>query len=94
MACYQERCPQCGKIPPGRKALPAKTVKEDRRVKAGTTKMPGQQQNILRAGDESSVSVRQDNWGLVAGPRNYGYNQHRNSGKNSSLGPRLSDSIV
>ena len=27
MACYQERCPQCGRIPPGRKALPGKKFK-------------------------------------------------------------------
>jgi hypothetical protein len=27
MACYQERCPQCGRIPPGRKALPGKKAK-------------------------------------------------------------------
>merc|ERR1719186_2474402 len=24
MACYQERCQECGRIPPGRKALPGK----------------------------------------------------------------------
>ena len=27
MACYQERCPECGRIPPGRKALPGKKFK-------------------------------------------------------------------
>ena len=27
MACYQERCPQCGRIPPGRKAPPGKKSK-------------------------------------------------------------------
>ena len=27
MACYQERCPQCGRIPPGRKAPPRKKPK-------------------------------------------------------------------
>ena len=27
MACYQERCPQCGRIPPGRKAPPGKKPK-------------------------------------------------------------------
>ena len=27
MACYQERCPQCGRIPPGRKAVPGKKFK-------------------------------------------------------------------
>ena len=27
MACYQERCPQCGRIPPGRKAAPGKKQK-------------------------------------------------------------------
>ena len=27
MACYQERCPQCGRIPPGRKIPPSKKSK-------------------------------------------------------------------
>ena len=27
MACYQERCQECGRIPPGRKALPGKKGK-------------------------------------------------------------------
>merc|ERR1719186_422355 len=27
MACYQERCQECGRIPPGRKALPGKKAK-------------------------------------------------------------------
>ena len=27
MACYQERCPQCGRVPPGRKAAPGKKPK-------------------------------------------------------------------
>jgi hypothetical protein len=27
MACYQERCPECGRIPPGRKAVPGKKFK-------------------------------------------------------------------
>ena len=27
MACYQERCPQCGRIPPGRKVPPRKKPK-------------------------------------------------------------------
>ena len=27
MACYQERCQECGRIPPGRKALPGKKEK-------------------------------------------------------------------
>ena len=94
MACYQERCPQCGKIPPGGKALPGKTTNKERRVKAGKTKMPGQQQNILRATDDSSVPLRQDKCDLVAVPRNYCYNGQRNNGKKSFLGPRLVDSIV
>ena len=28
MACYQERCPECGRIPPGRKAVPGKKFKK------------------------------------------------------------------
>ena len=28
MACYQERCPQCGRIPPGRRLQPAELSKQ------------------------------------------------------------------
>ena len=88
MACYQERCPQCGRIPPGGKALPGKTAKEDRTVKTQKKKMTGQQQNIFRT-DSSSVSFKPDSSDLVVWPRNYSYKEQK-----SFLGSRTTDSIV
>ena len=33
MACYTERCQECGRIPPGRKAFPCKKVKPPEMLK-------------------------------------------------------------
>ena len=46
MACYQERCPQCGRIPPGRKVLPDKKVKPpDILNKLAARNLPGPKSN-------------------------------------------------
>ena len=59
MACYQERCPQCGRIPPGRKVLPDKKVKPpDILNKLAVRTLPSQISNTNSGQVNTEVTAR------------------------------------
>ena len=47
MACYQERCPQCGRVPPDRKDLSSKNIKQPEVLKKLTQKFSGKNKATL-----------------------------------------------